>query len=76
MRHKKSLGWTILCIGEGGVLRIFSRGNGKRDDIAPPEGAVVTVTAGDIIIRYKRVYEAANHVAVHIFEQAASRYSV
>jgi hypothetical protein len=35
-----------------------------------------TAARGDIIIRYERVYEAANHSHVHISNGRSPRYSV
>lgn len=69
MRHEKSLGDIV-----GGFP--------KRESTPPPPAPRVAAlverarTPGDIIIRYERVYEAANHSRVHISNGSTPRYSV
>lgn len=65
MRHEKSLGDIV-----GGFL--------KRESTPTPTLPRVATsrTPGDIIIRYERVYEAANHSRVHISNGSTPRYSV
>lgn len=43
---------------------------------AAPSYWRATAARGDIIIRYERVYEAANHSHVHISNGRSPRYSV
>lgn len=62
MRHEKSLGDIV-----GGYPGDGTRLSRRESARAEP---------GDIIIRYERVYEAANHSRVHISNGSTPRYSV
>lgn len=48
---------------------------GEPPRFSPPHRRA-TAARGDIIIRYERVYEAANHSHVHISNGRSPRYSV
>lgn len=88
MRHEKSLGrycrWISRREHAPGAPRParrvpLARTTGLRlaSRLAPRRrtgGA--TAARGDIIIRYERVYEAANHSHVHISNGRSPRYSV
>lgn len=65
------------------VPRVLPPGPGWRTTglrLASPRAAPsywrATAARGDIIIRYERVYEAANHSHVHISNGRSPRYSV
>lgn len=74
MRHEKSL---------GRYCRWISRREHAPDAPRPTTGPrrleapfAASAARGDIIIRYERVYEAANHSHVHISNGRSPRYSV
>lgn len=88
MRHEKSLGrycrWISRREHAPGAPRPTAgsrwRTTGLRPRLASPRAAPsywrATAARGDIIIRYERVYEAANHSHVHISNGRSPRYSV
>lgn len=88
MRHEKSLGrycrWISRREHAPGAPRPTAgsrwRTTGLRlaSRLAPRRrtGGRATAARGDIIIRYERVYEAANHSHVHISNGRSPRYSV
>lgn len=90
MRHEKSLGRYCRWISRREHAPGAPRPTAGSRWRAPPASASprlaapraapsywrATAARGDIIIRYERVYEAANHSHVHISNGRSPRYSV
>lgn len=88
MRHEKSLGRYCRWISSArtrpwcpaSYRRVPLAHHRPPPRLASPRAAPsywrATAARGDIIIRYERVYEAANHSHVHISNGRSPRYSV